>query len=484
MIIARNETAFAVVVLYISHKSRFPVTRLIVVSNRVTVADNRPESTGGLAVGILAALRESGGIWCGWSGDLSESPDDDFRRFTAGQIEYAALDLKPADYQGYYNGFSNSVLWPLLHYRLDLMNFKRDAYDAYRRINARFARAIAALLEPGDIIWIHDYHLIPLAEELRALGITQPIGFFLHTPFPPHHLMLTLPCHNELMRAFTAYDVVGFQTHGDRESFRDYMCNELDGHDHGDELLHVGNRVFLSETFPIGIDVANVASFAAQSARSQRITRLRTSLQGRDLIVGVDRLDYSKGIPERFHAFERLLERFPTWRKRVTLLQIAPPTREEVAEYSTIRHALEMAAGHINGVFAEYDWVPVRYLNRSFSRQALTGFLRYAKVGLVTPLRDGMNLVAKEFVAAQDPADPGVLVLSRFAGAADELDSAMLVNPYDMDEVAEALNAALKMPLAERQQRWHESIHAITRQDIATWRNRFVAALRAAPYAA
>jgi trehalose 6-phosphate synthase len=460
------------------------VGRLIVISNRVTVADSRAESTGGLAVGILAALRESNGIWCGWSGELSETPDDEFRRFSAGQIDYAVLELQSDDYQGYYNGFSNSVLWPLFHYRLDLMNFSREAYDAYRRVNTKFARAMAALLRPDDIIWVHDYHLIPLAEELRALGVMQPIGFFLHTPFPPHRLMSSLPCHDEIMRSFTAYDVVGFQTRGDRDSFRDYMRCMLDGECLGDDLLQVGNRVFLTGAFPIGIDVDSVASFAANSSRSQRITRLRTSLQGRDLIVGVDRLDYSKGLPERFRAFERLLEEFPVWRKRVTLLQIAPPTREEVADYSTIRHVLEMAAGHINGVFAEYDWMPVRYLNRSFSRQALTGFLRYAKVGLVTPLRDGMNLVAKEYIAAQDPDDPGVLVLSRFAGAAEEIDSAMLVNPYDVDEVAEALNTALKMPLAERQARWHESMNAIARQDISAWRNRFVAALRAAPYAA
>lgn len=460
------------------------MSRLIVISNRVAIAARGAESTGGLAVGIHAALLETGGVWCGWSGELAEAPNDHFNRFNAGQIDYATLDLKTSDYQGYYNGFSNSVLWPLFHYRLDLVNFSREAYDAYRQVNLRFAKAIAALLQPDDIIWVHDYHLIPLAEELRGLGITQSIGFFLHTPFPPHRLMSILPCHHELMRSFTAYDVVGFQTRGDRDSFRDYMRCQLDGHIHDDGLVQVGNRVFQTEAFPIGIDVDSVAGFAVQSARSQRIARLRASLQGRDLIVGVDRLDYSKGLPERFRAFERLLERFPTWRKRVTLLQIAPPTREEVAEYSAIRHALEMAAGHINGVFAEYDWMPVRYLNQSFSRQALAGFLRYAKVGLVTPLRDGMNLVAKEYIAAQDPADPGVLVLSRFAGAAEELESAVLVNPYDVDEVAEGLNMALKMPLAERQQRWQESMNVLTHQDICAWRNRFLAALRAAPYGA
>lgn len=460
------------------------MTRLIAISNRVTVVDNRASSTGGLAVGILAALRETGGIWCGWSGEISEDADGQPHRFTAGRIEYATIDLPPADYQAYYNGFSNSVLWPLFHYRCDLMNFSRDNYDAYRRVNRLFADTVAGLLRPDDIIWVHDYHLIPLGEELRDLGVTQSIGFFLHTPFPPHQVLSALPCHRDLIRSLAAYDVVGVQTRGDLAAVRDYMRVQLNGRPIGEDLVRVGNRVFQADAFPIGIDVDDVASFAAQSSRSQRITRLRNSLQGRSLVVGVDRLDYSKGLPERFRAFERLLERFPEWRQQVTLMQIAPPTREEVADYSAIRQDLETAAGHINGAFAEYDWVPVRYLNRSFSRQALTGFLRYAKAGLVTPLRDGMNLVAKEYIAAQDPADPGVLVLSCFAGAAEELDSALLVNPYDVDEIAEALNTALKMPLAERQQRWHESMNAITRQDINVWRNRFVAALCAAPYAA
>lgn len=460
------------------------VGRLVVISNRVTVIDGRPESGGGLAVGLLAALQETEGIWCGWSGELDDDPSPDFRSFEAGQINYATLDLRPDDYQGYYNGISNSVLWPLFHSRLDLMNFSRADYDAYRRVNCRFASAMTKLLRPDDMIWVHDYHLIPLGEELRGMGVTQPIGFFLHTPFPPHRLMSVMPNHDQLMRSFTAYDLIGFQTAADRDSFRDYMRCELDGHTHDDGRVHVGNRLFQTDVFPIGIDNDRVAGFAARSVKSQRINRLRKSLQGRDLIVGVDRLDYSKGLPQRFRAFERLLERFPEWRKRVTLLQIAPPTREEVADYSDIRHALEMAAGHINGVFAEYDWMPVRYLNRSFSPQALTGFLRYARVGLVTPLRDGMNLVAKEYIAAQNPEDPGVLVLSRFAGAAAELESALLVNPYDADEVAEALHLALKMPLAERRQRWQESMDVLSHQDINAWRSGFVAALRAAPCAA
>jgi trehalose 6-phosphate synthase len=280
--------------------------------------------------------------------------------------------------------------------------------------------------------------------------------------------------------ALTAYDVVGFQTQTDRDNFIDYARHNLGAKRLVDGRLRLGGHVFSAEAFPIGVDAGNIIGFAHRSAESQSVMRLRDSLQGRDLMIGVDRLDYSKGLIERFNAFERLLARFPERRKRVTYLQIAPPTRIDVAEYSEIRRTLETSAGHINGGFAEYDWVPLRYLNRSFTRQTLTGFFRYARVGLVTPLRDGMNLVAKEYIAAQDPMDPGVLVLSAFAGAAEQLDSALIVNPYDVDEIAEAMDRALDMPLEERQARWRKAMDSVTHQDIDHWRNDFLTTLRAA----
>ncbi|MFN4284063.1 MAG: trehalose-6-phosphate synthase [Alphaproteobacteria bacterium] len=456
------------------------MSRLIVVSNRVTVADGRPASTGGLAVGMLAALRESGGIWVGFSGETSDNPGDAPKRFNAGRIDYATIDLAPDDYQGYYNGFANSVLWPLFHYRLGLVNFSRAALGAYQRVNARFADLTLPLLKPDDVLWIQDYHLIPLGEELRKRGVGHPIGFFLHTPFPARQVFASLPRHKLVGETLAAYDVVGFQTQSDRDNFIDYALHELGAARRPDGRLALGARVFSAEAFPIGVDADNIAGFAARSAETPSVTRLRDSLQGRDLMVGVDRLDYSKGLIERFAAFERLLARFPERRKRVTYMQIAPPTRADVAEYSEIRAKLEASAGHINGGFAEYDWMPLRYLNRSFTRQTLAGFFRFSRVGLVTPLRDGMNLVAKEYIAAQDPADPGVLVLSAFAGAAEQLGSALIVNPYDVDELAEAMDRALDMPLEERQARWREAMDSVTRQDIGHWRGNFVATLRSA----
>jgi len=456
------------------------VSRLIVVSNRVTVADGRPASSGGLAVGVLAALRETGGIWVGFGGETRETPSDSAKRFNAGRIDYATIDFTPADYQGYYNGFANSVLWPLFHYRLGLVNFTRAALGAYQRVNARFADLTVPLLNPDDTIWVQDYHLIPLGEELRKRGVTQSIGFFLHTPFPARPVFSSLPRHNLIGETLAAYDVVGFQTQSDRNNFVDYAVNNLGATRIADGRLRLNGRIFSAEAFPIGVDADNIAEFAKRSAESPSVIRLRDSLQGRDLMIGVDRLDYSKGLIERFSAFERLLSRFPERRKRVTYMQIAPPTRADVAEYSEIRAKLEASAGHINGGFAEYDWMPLRYLNRSFTRQTLAGFFRFARVGLVTPLRDGMNLVAKEYIAAQDPADPGVLVLSAFAGAAEQLDSALIVNPYDVDELAEAMDRALDMPLDERQDRWRKAMESVTRQDINHWRNNLLATLRAA----
>jgi trehalose 6-phosphate synthase len=456
------------------------VSRLIVVSNRVTVADGRPASTGGLAVGMLAALRETGGIWVGFSGETAEEPDDVPKRFNAGRIEYATIDLNHDDYQGYYNGYANSVLWPLFHYRLGLVNFTRAALGAYQRVNARFADLIAPLLRGDDMIWIQDYHLIPLGAELRRHGAQQPIGFFLHTPFPAYQVFSSLPRHRLIGQTLAAYDVVGFQTQSDLDNFIDYATRVLGAVRLPDGRLRLDGRTFSAEAFPIGVDAANIVEFAARSKDTPSVSRLRESLQGRDLMVGVDRLDYSKGLIERFTAFERLLARFPERRKRVTFMQIAPPTRSDVVEYGEIRAKLEASAGHINGGFAEYDWVPLRYLNRSFTRQTLAGFFRFSRVGLVTPLRDGMNLVAKEYVAAQDPADPGVLVLSAFAGAAEQLDSALIVNPYDVDEVAEAMDRALDMPLDERQSRWRHAMESVTRQDINHWRNNFIATLRGA----
>ena len=453
------------------------MARLVVVSNRVAPVDEGQTPTGGLAVAVLAALKDHGGIWFGWSGDIvSTAPEKpDLRKVD--NLTYATIPLTRRDYIEYYTGFANSTLWPLFHYRLDLADFNRRDYAGYLRVNQRFARHLFPLLRRDDVIWIHDYHLIPLAQELRELGATQPIGFFLHTPLPAVQIMLALPRHRQIMSALCAYDLVGFQTADDLAAFQDYLVLEGGGRVDDDGRVHGFGQTLKARAFPIGIDTKNVVDSARRQDGTELHERLVATLAGRQMIIGVDRLDYSKGLVERFHAFERMLEQHPEAHNAVVLMQIAPPSRGDVHGYFEIRRELEAAAGHINGRFAEFDWTPIRYLNKSVGRDELTAFYRQARVGFVTPLRDGMNLVAKEYVAAQDERDPGVLVLSRFAGAAHELEDALIVNPHDLDEVAAALWRALQMPLEERRVRWRRMMDWLLRHDVDSWRNDFVGAL-------
>ncbi|MEZ5670340.1 MAG: alpha,alpha-trehalose-phosphate synthase (UDP-forming) [Alphaproteobacteria bacterium] len=453
------------------------MSRLVVVSNRVAPVNEGQAAAGGLAVGVLSALRESGGIWFGWSGEVASTESAEPSVFQTGRLTYATVDLTQEDYDQYYAGYANGTLWPLCHYRVDLAQFSRRAYAGYERVNTLFAKRLRPLLRDDDRIWVHDYHLIPLGRELRQAGVEAPIGFFLHIPWPALEILLTLPNHAQIVRAMCDYDLVGLQTPGDVRAFCDYIRWEAKGEVGADGTVRAYGRTLRVAAFPIGIDVEAVQSQAEVSGRSRQAQRLRDSLADRSLFIGVDRLDYSKGLVNRFEAYERLLETYADIRGQLTFLQIAPPSRSDVPSYIEIRRTLEQAAGHINGRFAEYDWVPLRYLNKSFSRKMLLGFLRSANVALVTPLRDGMNLVAKEFVAAQDPEDPGVLVLSRFAGAAAELNSALIINPFDTDGVAEAMRRALDMPRQERIARWQDMMRALKDYDIAAWRDRFVAAL-------
>jgi trehalose 6-phosphate synthase len=448
--------------------------RLVVVSNRIATG---AAAAGGLAVGLNAALRQSGGLWFGWSGEAVEAPKPAPKITVEGAVAYATVDLARQDYEEYYNGFANRVLWPLFHYRPDLTSFRRADFDGYLRVNRQFAAQLAPLLRPDDLVWVHDYHLLALGDELRRLGVTQPIGFFLHTPFPACEIFRMLPCNTVLMRALCSYDVVGFHTTTDLDGFRDYLQRRSGASLLPDGRIAAFGRQLKAAVFPIGIDVESIATQAGNAVGSRHMTRLSDSLGRRELMIGVDRLDYSKGLVHRFQAFERMVELFPELRGRATYLQIAPPSRSEVPEYMQIRHSLETAAGHINGRFAEFDWTPLRYLNKSFNQRTLCGFMRAARIGLVTPLRDGMNLVAKEYVAAQDPENPGVLILSCFAGAADELTDALLVNPYDIDAMAEAMRDGLTMPLEERRRRWQSMMAILRRHDITAWRENFVQAL-------
>jgi len=462
------------------------LSRLVVVSNRVSPV-RRGGGTGvegGLAVAMQGALRDRGGVWFGWSGETTSHPDGRTQIVEVGAVSYATVDLSKQDYEEYYTGFANSVLWPLFHNRIDLTDFSRRDRAGYERVNAMFAKQLLPLLKKDDVIWVHDYHFIPMCDSLRRAGCRQKIGFFLHTPWPPMQILLALPNHEGLVKQLCTYDLIGFQTETDRHAFLDYIENEVDGEILPNGQIKAFGRRPAVKTFPISIDTTEVADLARRAENSPQTTRLRESAPDRQLIIGVDRLDYTKGLGERFEAFQNLLQCHPGFRGRVTFLQIAPPSRSDLLDYQRMRHQVETFAGRINGDFADFDWTPVRYLNRGFKRQTLMGFLRLSDVGLVTPLRDGMNLVAKEYVAAQKPENPGVLVLSRFAGAARELDAALIVNPYDIEGVGDTLARALSMPLEERQDRWKTMFKRLSRDDLAHWRESYLAALEAAPAAA
>ena len=453
------------------------MSRLVIASNRV--ADLRAATqTGGLAVALADALKERGGVWFGWDGERQGLTGGEPAVETIGKVKRVAAPLSPQDVSDYYFGYANSVLWPLFHYRLDLVDYRPAFFAGYGRVNETFARQLLPFLKPDDLVWCHDYHLIPLAGHLRRLGCRQRIGFFLHIPFPPPDLLHAAPNHAELIDALLEHDVVGFQTHADAGNFKLYLGEHTPAVQVAENRFRVGERTVVIDRFPIGIDAAGFAAMARDADEEVRIDLMRRQVLGRRQVIGVDRLDYSKGLPERIRAFGRLLEQHPELEKTVTFLQIAQPTREEVDAYADIRMELETLAGSINGRFSDFNWTPVRYIHRPVSRRKLAPLLRGSQVGLVTPLRDGMNLVAKEYVAAQDPDDPGVLVLSKFAGAAEEMRQALIVNPYDIDDMARQLHRALTMPLKERRRRHRALLDHVTRQDAAAWLGAFLAALK------
>ncbi|MFT3717463.1 alpha,alpha-trehalose-phosphate synthase (UDP-forming) [Pseudorhodoferax sp.] len=462
------------------------MARLVCVSNRV--ADPRKTEAGGLAVALSGALQAGGGLWFGWSGKVLDiegpTPEDTHVHLhQAGNVTLATLDLSQWDHDAYYLGYSNAVLWPVFHYRLDLADFDAGYIEGYRRVNQLFARKLLPLLREDDVIWVHDYHLIPLAGELRALGSRHRIGFFLHIPLPPPQIFAAIPAHEWLARSLFAYDLVGFQSEADLQHFNHYAAIEAHAEDRdGDgRRWRAFGRTLRTAAFPIGIDVEEFDALATAHDATEMYRRMREEYSRRQLLVGVDRLDYSKGLPHRLRAFRELLRRHPDNIRRATLIQIAAPSRESVDAYGDILRELESLAGSMNGDFGELDWMPVRYMHRTMARRRLPGLYRAARVALVTPLRDGMNLVAKEFVAAQDPEDPGVLVLSRFAGAVEQMRAdAVLVNPYDSTAMADAIQFALQMPLAERRRRHERLMDGIRRFDVHWWCRSFLDELAAA----
>lgn len=452
------------------------MSRLVVVSNRIAIPDGKKASAGGLAVGILDALKTTGGLWFGWNGEISEfsgEEEDELDRVEQDGITYAAMPLSQNDYDLYYCQFSNTVIWPAFHYRLDLVEFQREAWDGYCRVNELLAQRLQTLLQPDDILWIHDYHLMPFAAALRKLGVTNRIGFFLHIPFPTPEIFNALPPHKVLLEMLCEYDLLGFQTDSDRLAFLDGLSQMTQLQNRGEKQHRAFGRTFMTEVYPIGIEPDSIKEMA-EGPLPPKMAAMKKELGDARNIIACERLDYSKGLPERFLAYEALLENFPEHRGNIRYSQIAPTSRGDVQAYQDIRHQLETEAGRINGKYGTLGWTPLYYLNQHFDRRLLMKIFRLTDIALITPLRDGMNLVAKEYIAAQDPEDPGVLVLSRFAGAAQEMTSALIVNPYDRDEVAAALNRALVMPRAERIARYNDLMDGLRKHDITHWRESFL----------
>jgi trehalose 6-phosphate synthase len=465
------------------------MARFVVVSNRVSVPGDGSTRAGGLEVALRPTLHHNGGVWLGWSGKVAPAGKLETRFIRHKNIEYVITDLSTDDLEEYYSGFANRVLWPILHYRMDLAEFARRDLSGYFRVNDHFATELEKIIKSDDLIWAHDYHLIPIGDALRRRGHSNRIGFFLHVPLPPPEIVTSVPNHEQLIPLLMQFDVVGFQTDGDVQNFVRYLiseCNQTqkirvfeaaDRH----VTLEVNGRETLIGSFPVGIEPRAFARLARRNEGSPLVKNLVASLGGRNLVIGVDRLDYSKGLIQRLDAFDIFLANHNEWLGKLTYLQITPTNRAEIPEYSELQQALESAAGRINGKYGEVSWTPIRYVNRVYSRSMLAGLYRTARVGLVTPLRDGMNLVAKEYVAAQDPDDPGVLILSRFAGAAIDFRRALLVNPYDAESVASALAQALVMPLEERRAR-HEALYAkVCEYDVNRWQRDFLTALRGVP---
>jgi trehalose 6-phosphate synthase len=452
---------------------------LVVVSNRVARGKANEPMTGGLAAALLPVVEKSGAIWVGSSGRVRDGaqkePFAEIEALGAGAL--AMLDLPAAHYGGYYEGFANSALWPALHSRTDLIRASQEDYLSYREVNAFMARALLRFRKPDAVFWIQDYHFLALGAELRDLGVTQPLGFFLHTPWPARAVIGGVPHHRELVEAMLAYDLIGFQTEDDCENFLSYVQSDL-GLAVQDGIVTSRYGASRAAVFPIGIDPEKFAQQAAKAVSHPDVSRLRRSLNGEKLAIGVDRLDYSKGLINRINAFDRMWTLQPSLQRTVSLLQIATPSRGAIEAYGNLQNELAKLVSDVNGRHGEADWTPIRYLNKGFSQTVLAGLYRTAQVGVVTPLHDGMNLVAKEYVAAQNPADPGVLVLSKFAGAANELDTALQVNPHDIDGMARTIATAVSMPLTERRLRWEAMMAKLRGSTIQQWFADFVEALQ------
>ncbi|ODM72152.1 trehalose-6-phosphate synthase [Bradyrhizobium elkanii] len=451
--------------------------KLVVISNRVAPFDSSKPQTGGLAAALEPVVQRSGGVWVGSSENRGDGTQVPLPLVETGAGFVARLDLPSADHAGYYRGFSNSTLWPALHSLPVRMSVSEDDYECYQRTNSYIAGAINDVRD-RDAFWVHDYHLLPLGARLRELGIDRPTGFFLHTPWSDPDMLERVPNHGELMKSALEYDLLGFQTNRDLNNYSACLRTHF-GLETKDGVVTTERGETRLKKFPIGIDPKQFADYLAADlspAEQEKVSSLLQNFEGSKFAIGVDRLDYTKGIDKRVEALNQLLRTDP---HSISLLQIAPSSRADVEQYQKYKDGVESAINRVNAEHGTDRWSPIHYKNDSFSQAALARLYRAAHVGVVTPLRDGMNLVAKEYVAAQDPKDPGVLVLSKFAGAAEDFNEneALLVDPNRPEEIAAAISKATHMPLEERVTRWRSMMDKIESYTIHDWAADYVSEL-------
>jgi trehalose 6-phosphate synthase len=465
---------------------------LIVVSNRLPFSFRHGEdgrwrvepSGGGLVTALLPVLRHRGGVWIGWPGAAEISPELEAELAQVG--EDSGYTLKPVllnreEVRNFYEGFSNEVVWPLFHDLQSHCNFDPAYWRTYREVNRKFAEVVHQVSAPGDFVWVHDYHLMSVAAELRRLESNARTGFFLHIPFPPPDIYVKLPWRMTLIEALLQFDLIGFQTARDRRNFLECVRllvkgADVEGRGQVVQVAAQGRRVRVGH-FPISIDFNAFLRQAEAPEVAARARELHTLLPNRKLLLGIDRLDYTKGIPLRLKAFHDLLQRYPAMRERVSLIQVVVPSREDIPEYRALRTEIEQLVGKINGGFVHPGgWVPVWYAYRSLTRLDLLAYYRAADIALITPLKDGMNLVAKEYCACSIEEDCA-LILSEFAGAAAQLGrGALLVNPYDIEGVADAIHRACHMDAQERRARMRSMRRSIRDNDVFWWVDTFLRA--------
>jgi trehalose 6-phosphate synthase len=471
-------------------------TRLTVVSNRLAIVvdkDNDGKWTikpgsGGLVTALGPVLRDRGGLWIGWLGSNLQGALDEptLEELLARGSRETGYSLKPVELsedevQKYYFGFSNEILWPLFHDLPSRCNFDPAYWRVYEQVNGKFARTVADNTEEKeDYVWVHDYQLILVAAQLKKMGVKRHTGFFLHIPFPPLDGFVRLPWRFQVLDALLQYDLIGFQTVRDRRNFMDCVRmlvpeSRVVGHGQVARCLTAEKEVMVG-TFPISIDYRQFAEFSRTKEVQDEAWIIHANLPERQLILGVDRLDYTKGIPDRLKAYANALERYPQLRRKMSLVQVVVPSRQEVPEYEALKREIERLVGEINGRFSEVGWTPIHYIYRSLNRIELLAYYRTCEIALITPLKDGMNLVAKEFCACSIENN-GVLILSEFAGAAAQLHiGALLVNPYDIEGVADAIFEACTMDGASRHTRMEKLRKSIQKNNIFHWVNTFLQA--------